>query len=416
MANTSVLTQADALDIYNNKIKPYLNGASHNGCLPVGTIISVFDEVAPNHFLICDGTTYNKADYPILAAKLLSLTDHSAYEVSGDDTKFKVPDLRGEFLRGTGTNGHTNQGNGASVGTHQDATEFPSIEINGSTIYYLKSNIGSSWTKVYNNIDSNVSAASMDNFNNSGNYGTGSSGSMKTSRPTNTSVLYCIAYENVYVDVSVGGFPVDLDTPTDGQVLTYDATNNEWTNANATGGHTITDETTTYTQREVMEFAAPLTVEDDDTSGSEKTIIGVDDTGELDLSKFVAPSTTKEDWEHIYSTSEQVVGKWIDGKPIYEKTFSYTLTEQWNVGSHNISASIPNFKRCYKCEAMYQGPVDSSIAIPFGNASSEYGAVYIGVIDGTNIQVRVGGSQYLPVGASVTVIIQYTKTTDTATI
>ena len=92
MANTSVLTQADALDIYNNKIKPYLNGASHNGCLPVGTIISVFDEVAPNHFLICDGTTYNKADYPILAAKLLSLTDHSAYEVSGDDTKFKVPD------------------------------------------------------------------------------------------------------------------------------------------------------------------------------------------------------------------------------------------------------------------------------------------------------------------------------------
>ena len=98
---------------------------------------------------------------------------------------------------------------------------------------------------------------------------------------------------------------------------------------------------------------------------------------------------------------------------MYEKTFVEVLSEQWSVGSHLISASILNFERCHKYQAMYQGPVSGSIAIPFGNATSEYGAVYIGTIDGTNIQVRVGGSQYLPLGATIEITIQYTKTTDT---
>ncbi len=36
---------------------------------------------------------------------------------------------------------------------------------------------------------------------------------------------------------------------------------------------------------------------------------------------------------HIYSTTERVVGTWIDGKPLYEKTFNTTVTiaikNQW---------------------------------------------------------------------------------------
>ena len=37
------------------------------------------------------------------------------------------------------------------------------------------------------------------------------------------------------------------------------------------------------------------------------------------------------DGGHVYSTAEQVVGTWIDGSPVYEKTFSFTAV--LNAGS-----------------------------------------------------------------------------------
>lgn len=51
----------------------------------------------------------------------------------------------------------------------------------------------------------------------------------------------------------------------------------------------------------------------------------------LKLREGVSHSTTIRIFDllnnkHTYSTEEKVVGKWIDGKPIYEKTFSITIT------------------------------------------------------------------------------------------
>lgn len=43
---------------------------------------------------------------------------------------------------------------------------------------------------------------------------------------------------------------------------------------------------------------------------------------------------------HEYSTDEKVVGKWIDGKPIYEKTVSLgalSYDTNWHYISHGIS-------------------------------------------------------------------------------
>lgn len=36
---------------------------------------------------------------------------------------------------------------------------------------------------------------------------------------------------------------------------------------------------------------------------------------------------------HIYSTDEQIVGTWIDGKPVYEKTFQSTAPSAVNTVS-----------------------------------------------------------------------------------
>lgn len=207
---------------------------------PVGHIISHMGNTAPKHYLICDGTEYNISDYPYLAQHFKN--EFGSYNYFGGDgiTTFTVPDLRGEFLRGTGTNLHTNQGSGANVGKHQDATEIPYI--GGQSLnhnFYIRMPEGVDYNTI-KQPDSNI------NFTSSGTL----YGNMvwndttkpvaiirHTSRPTNTSVLYCIKYEPTYY-MTVG----------------------------------------------------------------EYTVQGFDD----------------------YSEEEKVIGRWINGKPIYRKVFKLT--------------------------------------------------------------------------------------------
>lgn len=175
---------------------------------PTGTIISFFGESAPTGYLVCDGTAYNKTDYAVLAAHLLSLTDHSAYEVDGDSTKFKVPDLRGEFLRGTGTNSHSGNGKGANVGVHQDGTRYPLSFMqnsSGKLMYrYLKSDFDSrQWGEItvspYTEDsrikpDTTPAQFKIASINGTLSDETSDQSYYQTARPTNTSVLYCIKY------------------------------------------------------------------------------------------------------------------------------------------------------------------------------------------------------------------------------
>lgn len=102
--------------------------------------------------------------------------------------------MRGEFLRGTGTNSHTNQGSGAGVGEHQDGTEFPHVQAWGDG-YRID------WNVVSNNFASN-NIENVDGYITGSNKVTEIRSSIVTqltnqrlkfsTRPTNTSVLYCI--------------------------------------------------------------------------------------------------------------------------------------------------------------------------------------------------------------------------------
>ena len=229
MANDSVVTQNTLQTFYNNKVYPYLNGATHTGCVPLGTVLPYYGETAPEHFLICDGTEYLKSDYGELATHLLSLTDPTPYQGSDSD-HFKVPDLRGEFLRGKGTNGHTNQGNGGNVGEHQDATDIPNIWAanSGKNLYW-----GTTGTTAPANQDSTHTSTKQGCTPNGTYFSDRSATQFYTSRPTNTSVTYIIAYQNAYIDLALDGFPIDITQPQDGQLLMYDATAGRWVN----GGH-----------------------------------------------------------------------------------------------------------------------------------------------------------------------------------
>ena len=165
-------------------------GAKAQSGNPVGTVISYFGLTAPTGYLACDGSTYNRATYPALADHLIC----TSVDFIGDgSTTFTVPDLRGEFLRGTGTNSHEGNGNGSNVGVHQDATKQrnnylgtsssnPALSVYGDTgvgISAVDSSTKSALGRRVILTDYTPSSESVD---------------MYTARPTNTSVLWCIKY------------------------------------------------------------------------------------------------------------------------------------------------------------------------------------------------------------------------------
>ena len=161
--------------------------------VPTGCIISQMGTTAPDGYLACDGTVYDISAYPNLAAYINEQFGSYDYFKIGSETvpegQFKVPNLQGEFLRGTGANGHSNQGSGPATGTHQDGTEhnrtWTSDSGGKSWFNWSRSNIGN-WDSTKS---ANVGYASTGM--NIGNY---NSVYAYTSRPTNTAVLYCIKY------------------------------------------------------------------------------------------------------------------------------------------------------------------------------------------------------------------------------
>ena len=104
---------------------------------PVGHIMAYMGTIPPKHYLVCDGSVYNIVDYPALSSHILEQFGAVNYFGGDGETTFAVPDLRGEFLRGVGANSRVNQGSGAEVGEHQDATRINNIrpDSNGGIAY-----------------------------------------------------------------------------------------------------------------------------------------------------------------------------------------------------------------------------------------------------------------------------------------
>lgn len=175
---------------------------------PVGEIIAFMGTKAPEHYLFCDGTEYSIGDYPVLEA-FFQEQFGSVNHFGGDGTTtFAVPDLRGEFLRGTGENSRISettgmpQGNGADVGEHQNATNqvFVNSHSPSTNFYISKANNGEIINDPTNEFDS-VLATTIGRISVGGtNDGYKDDNAVYTTRPTNTSVLYCIKYEPTSVD------------------------------------------------------------------------------------------------------------------------------------------------------------------------------------------------------------------------
>lgn len=172
------------------------------GTNPTGTIISYMGNNPPEGYISCDGQIYNISEYQNLAEQIKQeFGQYNYYGGDGNET-FAVPDLRGEFLRGTGTNSHTNsvtgtnEGSGSNVGIHQSSTAIPHVySWNDGSRFSVIAPVGNknaTMTAQYRDSGTVITQYFDVDSNRVGNQ-SGRIG-WYTSRPTNTSVLYCIKY------------------------------------------------------------------------------------------------------------------------------------------------------------------------------------------------------------------------------
>lgn len=167
---------------------------------PVGEIISYMGTIVPENYLICDGTVYQISDYPILAQHIADNFGSKNFFGGDGITTFAVPDLRGEFLRGTGT-ATRNTGTGLAVGLHQDATQILNWGLNPkeNTLWIDSNKTVSGNSQNAINVDKDIRlSTSTGKYVSLSNWSGANGYTMFTTRPTNVSVLYCIKYQPTY--------------------------------------------------------------------------------------------------------------------------------------------------------------------------------------------------------------------------
>ena len=236
---------------------------------------------------------------------------------------------------------------------------------------------------------------------------------------------------------------VELSAPSNGQVLRYDSSNQAWGNADnvsdvsvtpvlssgtkiATvtvdgsstdlyapsgggstgGGHTIEDaEGTDLTQRDTLQFGEGFKAEDDDTN--EKTVISPDVMQSGDMDDVITPLPSVQPRYQKYSTEEQIVGEWIDGKPLYEKTITFTAPTVTTAGQYvtaYVNYNVPTIDTKFISEAfLIDGDNISRPLIYILNAGSQIKVS----LTATQIQIVSGIVEYS--GQPMYVTMRYTK-------
>lgn len=120
-----------------------------------------------------------------------------------------------------------------------------------------------------------------------------------------------------------------------------------------------------------------------------------------------------------YSESERVVGTWIDGKPVYEKTIVDTLPETSTDGvtvSKNILLNTPIDKVisiiAIRQEQGIRGAVPLEMSIFSDDTFKRIGVAVYG--NGSTIpnRVKLENSSSVVSNMEVYVTVRYTKTTD----
>lgn len=204
---------------------------------------------------------------------------------------------------------------------------------------------------------------------------------------------------------------VNISNPADGQVLKYDATNEEWVNGTGGGsgsgnvddvyvnGSSVLDsnhiaQVKSYVELTQAEYdALPASKLTDDI------LYCISDSGIVEGDQF-SPV--------IYSLDEREVGVWTDGKPLYQKTLY--VDQITTTGEHRLNHNIANIGNVAsivgKCKYNNQ---DETLPLPYMSSNVNYG-IMLGNVTSTTYFIGVGnGFTSLQ---DIYVTLRYTKTTD----
>ena len=112
-----------------------------------------------------------------------------------------------------------------------------------------------------------------------------------------------------------------------------------------------------------------------------------------------------------FSTDEKVIGTWIDGKPLYQKTVYISSLPNNNVG--NYAHNVSNMDKCVYASGFFIDIYEGTLQYHYSNYATKYGNQYNFCVDvdRTNIVIVTGSDRSAWSGY---VTLRYTKTTDTA--
>ena len=111
-----------------------------------------------------------------------------------------------------------------------------------------------------------------------------------------------------------------------------------------------------------------------------------------------------------YSTEEQVIGTWIDGKPLYRKVINAIPTiSNSNYQTVTIAHNINDLKNIHKCNGfLHNNGNTQTYILPTDTSATQ--TIGIREINNTNIVVYSKNDTWS--GWIAEIILEYTKTTD----
>ena len=118
---------------------------------------------------------------------------------------------------------------------------------------------------------------------------------------------------------------------------------------------------------------------------------------------------TKVNSGHVYSTEEKIVGTWVDGKQLFQKTFPFTLGDYSGLHTYDV---FPHIQSNYDIKTVSGMIIFSSGnvgVLPYYQPANSGAGISITAFikNSTNIQVDTGSINRK--GIIVELTIQYTK-------
>ena len=137
------------------------------------------------------------------------------------------------------------------------------------------------------------------------------------------------------------------------------------------GGHTIEGDGTAVTDRDILNFK-DMSVSDDDQN--EKTDVKPHRLTQSELADIISPLpffdfSNPGAEAFIFSTNERVIGQWIDGKPLYQKSFVDSCNIEVSGDSNQTVLDVTNLNidTCVDLLGFYTVP--NNVRIPLNSAS-----------------------------------------------